>query len=319
MRRLFLFIPVLLLFVFAEAQNTQKGKLTLAVVSDQQQPLENATVEVLRKKDSILVKAGITDQAGIAEIENIKLGDYLLKISMVNYTSTYSYFSLTAQQADITLPKITLQPKTTQLDGVTVTGRKPFIQKLIDRIVVNVDNSIVSSGSTAMDVLERSPGVTVGQNDVISMAGKAGVIIMINGKIVPMTGEELGNYLRSLPSTVIERIDLITNPSARYDAAGNAGIIDIRMKKDQRLGFNGTFTANYGMGYYPKTGAGNTFNYRSKKVNLFGNLNYNYSNNFNNLITRRDFFENGIHQGAYDQDNMIRRYINSTGARVGAD
>ena len=102
--------------------------------------------------------------------------------------------------------------------------------------MVNVENSIVNAGSTALEVLERSPGVTVDQNDAISLRGRSGVIIMIDGKPTPMSGSDLANYLRGLPSNAIERIDIITNPSAKYDAAGNSGIIDIRMKKDQRFG-----------------------------------------------------------------------------------
>jgi iron complex outermembrane receptor protein len=303
-------------FSFGQTQ----GKIVATIHNDHNAALENVTVELLKAKDSSLFRTAISNTSGKVTFDKVPFGSYLIKATIVNYNKNFSTsFVLAEERNNVELPVISLQPVSASLGEVKVSAKKPFIQKLIDRIVVNVDNSIVSSGSTAMDVLERSPGVTVGQNDAISMAGKAGVVIMINGKIVPMTGEELGNYLRSLPSSVIERIDLIANPSAKYDAAGNAGIIDIRMKKDQRLGFNGTLTANYGQGYYPKTGAGNTFNYRSKKVNLFGNFNYNYSNNFNNLITRRDFFTNGIHQGAYDQDNMIRRYVNSTSARVGAD
>ena len=247
------------------AQTTQRGKITVAVVNDQQQALENATVEVLRKNDSVLVKAGITDKLGKAELENIRLGDYLLKVSMINFASFYSSFSLTAEKADMQLPGVILQPRATQLGSVTVTGRKPFIQKLSDRIVVNVENSIVSAGSSAMDVLERSPGVLIDQNDAISLRGRAGVIIMIDGKPTAMSGADLANYLRGLPSAAIERIEIITNPSAKYDAAGNSGIIDIRMKKDQRLGINGTATAGYGQGVYPKANAGSTFNYRNKK------------------------------------------------------
>src|SRR5205085_12079710 len=134
-------------------------------------------------------------------------------------TEYSSPFSLSAEQATITLPTITLLPKTSQLGGVTVTGRKPFIQKLSDRIVVNVENSIVSAGSSALDVLERSPGVNVDNNDAISLRGKQGVIITIDGKPTPMTGVDLANYLRGLPSSAIERLEIITNPSAKYDAA----------------------------------------------------------------------------------------------------
>lgn len=296
----------------------QSGNVAVHIVNEQQLALENVTVELLRSKDSSLVKVAISDKTGLADFENINFGTYLVKTTIVNYTAHYSPV-FTLSEAKLQLPSLLLQPHTAEMGGVTVTARKPFIQKLTDRIVVNVENSIISTGSSAMDVLERSPGVRIGQGDAISLAGKAGVIIMINGKNVPMSGEELGNYLRSLPSNIIERIDIITNPSARYDAAGTAGIIDIRMKKDQKLGANGTLTGNYGQGRYPKANTGGTFNYRSKDLNIYGNLNYSYAKHFNHLVTDRYFFQNGIYQGSYDQDNMIQRMSNSSVARLGAD
>jgi iron complex outermembrane recepter protein len=238
---LFLFIAT-----FAAAQENSRGKIT-ASVRNNQQAAENATVELRYAKDSALVKLALTDKTGIAEFENIRFGTYIIKVTMVNFSMQYApAFSLSAAQSIVQVPPITLQPVTTQLGAVTVTGRKPFIQKLSDRIVVNVENSIVSTGSSAMDVLERSPGVNVDQNDNITLRGKSGVIVMVDGKPTPMTGADLANYLKGLPSSAIERIDIITNPSAKYDAAGNSGIIDIHMKKDQRLGVNGTFTTGYG-------------------------------------------------------------------------
>jgi iron complex outermembrane receptor protein len=319
MRKLCAIVTVLLLVIFVKAQSPQKGKLTVTVVNDQQQAIENATIEVFRKNDSVLVKAGLTDKAGIGELDNIRLGEYLVKFSAINFTPQYSTISLTPENPSLELQKVILQPKSTQLGGVTVTGRKPFIQKLSDRIVVNVDNSIVNAGSSAMDVLERSPGVNIDQNDIISLRGRAGVIIMIDGKPTAMGGADLANYLRGLPSAAIERIDIITNPSAKYDAAGNSGIIDIRMKKDQRLGTNGTLTAGYGQGVYPKANAGTTFNYRNKKINLFGNYNYAYRVGLNHLILDRNFYSNGIYNGGDLKDNYSKSPFNSNTARLGLD
>lgn len=311
----------LLSVIILQAQQKQQGKITIVVWNESQQALENATVELLKAQDSLLVKAAITDKAGLAELVNIAFGDYLLRITMVNYNKQYAKpIQLTAAEPQVTLSPIKLVPITgAQLKEVTVTARKPFIQKLNDRIVVNVDNSIVSVGSSAFDVLERSPGVLIDPNDVISLRGRQGVIIMIDGKITPMSGADLVNMLRSLPANSIERIDLITNPSARYDAAGNSGIIDIRMKKDQRLGANGTLTAGYGQGVFPKANAGTTFNYRNKKINLFGSYNYSYRKNLNHLILKREFFKDGQYDGAYDQDNYMKAPLNSKNARLGAD
>lgn len=320
MRRIVLMTCFVSCSLLSIAQQPTKGSVTLRIVNSRQAGLENATVELLKGKDSSLVKVAITDKEGTGLFENIPFGSYLAKITIVNFTTQYtSPIELSESQTSVLLPVITLLPKSGDLTGVTVTARKPFIQKLTDRIVVNVENSIVSAGSSAMEVLERSPGVNIDQNDVISLRGKSGVIIMIDGKPTAMSGADLANYLRGLPSAAIERIDIITNPSAKYDAAGNSGIIDIRMKKDQRLGVNGTLTAGYGQGVYPKANAGGTFNYRNKKVNVFGNYNYAYRIGLNHLILDRNFFSNGTYNGGDLKDNYAKLPFGSHTTRIGMD
>ena len=308
-----------ILSVTVNAQTTHPGKLKVTISNEKDLPFENVTVELLKAKDSSLVKAALTDHNGVAEFEKIPVGPYLVRASMVNYGLQYAAIELNESNGDINSTKLSLSPQATQLGAVTVTGKKPFIQKLNDRLVVNVENSIVNAGSSAMDVLERSPGVSVDQNDVFGLRGKQGVIIMIDGKPSPMTGADLANYLRGLPSNAIERIEIITNPSAKYDAAGNSGIIDIRMKKDQRFGVNGTVTTSYGQGVYPKANAGTTFNYRNKKVNLFGNYNYGYRKGLNHLYLDRNFYENGNFKGRDLKDNFARFPFNSNVVRLGAD
>ena len=301
-------------------QETDRGQITITIANEKTELLENATVELLKALDSTLIKVALTGKSGIAEFEKIRFGSYLLRVSMVNYAVSYTRtFDLSAEHNLVQLPRLVIQTKSTQIGEVVVTAKKPFIQKLKDRIVVNVENSIVSAGSSAMDVLERSPGVSIDQNDVIGLRGRQGVIIMMDGKPSPMTGTDLANYLRGLPSGAIERIDIITNPSAKYDAAGNAGIIDIRMKKDQRLGTNGTLTAGYGQGIYPKTNAGTTFNYRNKAINIFGNYNYTYRIGLNHLILDRNFYTGGIFSGGDLKDNYAKMPLSSNTARLGMD
>lgn len=302
------------------AQVAERGKITAVILNEKNQPVENATVELLKSQDSSLAKTAISDKNGLAELDQIRPGTYLVRTSCVNYATQYSsVIVLSQEQLNLRLANIVLQPSAKEIGEVVVTARKPFIQRLSDRLVVNVENSIISAGSTAMDVLERSPGVTIDQNDVIAMRGRQGVIIMIDGKLSPLTGAELANYLRGLPSNAIERIDLITNPSARYDAAGNSGIIDIRMKKDQRMGANGTLTAGYGQGVYAKSNAGATVNYRDKKVNLFGNYNYSYRINMNHLFLDRNFYTNSVYNGGDLKDNFARTPAGFHTVRVGAD
>ncbi len=304
--------------LLAAAQQNNRGAITATILNNQQTAIENVTVELRKAKDSSLIKTALTDKTGKAEFENIAFGEYLIKASAVNFAAPYSTsFSVSSGKTE--LPVMALQPIAKDLTTVTVVSRKPFIQKLADRIVVNVENSIVSTGSSTMDVLERSPGVNISNDDVISLRGKAGVIIMIDGKPTPMAGSDLSNYLKGLPSAAIERIDIITNPSARYDAAGNSGIIDIRMKKDQRFGTNGTATAGYGQGVYAKTNAGTTLNYRNKDMNVFGNYNYAYRIGLNHLLLDRNFYENGIYNGGDLKDNYSKSPSSAHVARLGMD
>lgn len=316
--------PIWLFFFFLtattlRAQTIHTGKISATVKNENQNVLPNATVHLLKSKDSSLVKVAITDNNGVAEFEHLAFGNYLLKATMVNHVPQFSApVTLSAIQSN-TPVAILLAQRSSEMKEVLVEAKKPFIQKLTDRIVVNVDNSIISAGSSAMDILERSPGVNIDQNDVISLRGKQGVIIMIDGKPTPMTGTDLANYLKGLPSSSLDRIDIITNPSAKYDAAGNSGIIDIHMKKDQRLGANGTLTAGYGQGVYPKANAGTTLNYRNKKINVFGNYSYAYRKGLNHLILDRNFYTNGAFDGEDKKDNYTTFPLNFHVARLGAD
>src|SRR6187200_897334 len=290
--------PALTLIIFliasymVSAQTTERGKISGKVTDEQQKPIEGATAELLRTKDSSLVKVAISNKSGVIEFENIRFGSYFIKTTYINHERSFSsIIDLSATNSAVTVNDIILKHAAKELQTVQVTGRKPFIQQMTDRIVVNVENSVI----------------------------KTGIIIYIDGKPSPMSGADLVNYLRSLPSNAIERIELITNPSARYDAAGNAGIIDIRMKKDQRFGTNGSFTAGYGQGIYPKANTGINFNYRNKKVNLFGSYNFSYRMGLNHLLLDRNFYTDGQFTGQDLKDNFtkIPLYLNTV--RFGAD
>jgi len=321
LNRFFLFTFFVISVAFAQAQSAMPRGSALVTITHGGTPVENVSVEMLRAADSVLLKTALTDKSGLALFDNVAVGNYMLRATAINFATAYSApFSITETTLAVTVPSITLQAKEArQLEGVTVSARKPFIQKLSDRIVVNVENSVVSAGASAIDVLERSPGVTIDQNDAIALRGRQGVTIFIDGKPSAMSGQDLANYLRSLPSNAIERIEIITNPSAKYDAAGNSGIIDIRLKKDQRLGTNGTLTAGFGQGVYPKANAGATLNYRNKKVNLFGSYNYAYRQLLNHLVLDRNFYTNGVFNGADLKDNYTKMLLKSNNVRAGAD
>jgi hypothetical protein len=305
----------------AFAQNAPQYSVNGAVSDEQGAPVAYATVTLHRATDSTLVKGGVTDEKGVYDIEAapgpLQSTAYFIRASMVGFqTVSSSSFTLSASENRHESDKLILRPSATAL---TVAAIKPFIERKSDRLVVNVDNSIIGAGSSAFEVLERSPGVFINANDGISLRGKQGVVIMIDGKPTPLSGQDLANLLRGMPSNSIDRIEIISNPSAKYDAAGNSGIIDIRLKKDLNMGTNGTFSANYGQGIYPKAGAGINMNHRNKKINLFGSYNYSYRRGFNKLDLTRRFFDNGVLTGAYDQRNYLVFPFRFQTARVGAD
>jgi iron complex outermembrane recepter protein len=281
----------------------------------------NATASLVNQQNKKLLKTSLADNNGSVLFENLPAGSYQLKITASGFNEKVTdSFTLTEANMSVNLSPVVLTEKqNVALKEVTVSATKPFIQRMNDRIIVNVDNSIINAGSSAFEVLEKSPGVTIDPNDNIALKGKQGVVIMIDGKPSPMNGADLVNYLRGLPSSSIDRLEIISNPSSKYDAAGNSGIIDIRMKKDQRLGMNGTFNAGYSQGIYPKANTGFSLNYRDKKANVFGSYNYAYRKNLNRLFLDRNFFTDGNFTGSDLKDNFSRAQINSNTVRFGTD
>ncbi|MCD2424967.1 TonB-dependent receptor [Niabella pedocola] len=279
-----LLAPALLFLFQATAQaQTISGN----VKDDAGKPAEKATVSLLNAKDSSIVKLNAAKADGGYQFEAIGSGRYLVMATSVGYASGYSP-AFDYNGTSLKLEPITLEKSGTQLTGVVVTSRRPLVEVKADKMIVNVEGTVNATGNDGIDLLRRSPGVMVDKDDNISMAGKNGVEVYIDGKPSPLKGSELGNYLRSIQSTSIESIELITNPSAKYEAAGNAGIINIRLKKDKSLGTNGTLTAGYNVGVFSKYNGGLSLNHRGKKFNAYGNYNYSQGLNNNILTLNRD-------------------------------
>jgi ferric enterobactin receptor len=232
--------------------------------------LELVTVTLHRAVDSVVVKTEFTDAKGAFELGAPAGGRYLVSAAHVGFARYWSSaFELPA--TGVVLPAIGLAPRqATTLQEVAVTGRKPLYERLTDRTVVNVADSPLAAGATTFDILGRSPNVAVSNTDELALRGRQGLLVVLDGKRVPLTGSELAEYLRALPAEQVQSIELITNPPASYDAQGGAGVIAINLKKDQRLGANGSLNASYGRGRYGKAVGGGTLNYRRKNLNLYG-------------------------------------------------
>lgn len=288
------------------------------IMEESGKPISFASVMLLRAADSALVKMELTNEKGEYLLTPVPDGTFFVKVVMMGYQPAFSAV-FTVSAADVDVPDMLLTSKANELNEVAVRAQKPFVEVHADKLVVNVESSIVNTGSIALEVLARSPGVTVDNNDNISLKGKQGVNVMINGKIQPISGEDLANMLKSMPSGAIESIELISNPSAKYDAAGTAGIINIKLKRDKKIGLNGSVNATYAQGVYGKTNWGGNMNYRNKKFNLFANYNGSYREGFNHLTLDRNFYQNKQFVSAYVQDNQYLYKIGNHSGGLGVD
>lgn len=271
-------------FAMANAQNfVIKG-----VVYNSDKPVEAATIFLLGT-DSSKIKQGFSDKSGHFMMEAPKSGSYLLSIQSVG---SYPYFSasfmLDESHPVADLKTIKLQASA-KLADVVVSSKKAFIEQKIDKTVINVDASPTNAGLSAYELLEKTPGVTVDKDGNISLKGKAGVSVMIDGKPTYLSAQDLANYLKNLPSTSLDQIEIMTNPSAKYDASGNAGIINFKTKKSKIRGFNSSITLGGGIGKYPRANESINLNYRTGKVNVFANYSYNYNKRLQVLDLTRNF------------------------------
>lgn len=315
MKKIVLSLLLAVVCCYAQAQ-TVKG----VILDEQNNPQPFATVLLKNAADSVLSKGEISNEKGEFNFENVKNGNYFVEVQIVGLEKKYiPAISLTEENPNIELGTIVMKPGSKDLKEINVVADKPFIEQQVDKTVVNIENSIIQNGSSVMEVLEKLPGIMADQNGRISLKGKQGVIILIDGKATALSGQDLANTLKSMPSSSIQKIEIITNPSAKYDAAGNAGIINIIMKKNKREGFNGSVSVGYGQGRYSKYNGSLSLNYKTKACNLF--FNYSYSNRlgFNNLTIDRKFYAGDSTNTIFRTENYILFPSENHSPRIGAD
>jgi len=273
-----------------------------------------ANIGLYNAADSSLYKAGTSDEAGIFNLIGLGAGLYYLKAVGIGVGSfQQSGIQLQENQA-LDLGVLSITDKSIKLEELTVTASRVMVEIKPDRTVFNVEGTINSAGSDAITLLRKAPSVTVDNNDNISVLGRAGVLLYVDGKRLPLTGEDLTTYLQNLPAEQIDRIEIITNPGSKYEAEGNAGIIDIRLKRDKNLGANGSVNATYSQGFYHRANLSGSGNYRNKRFNAFGNAGLGDGGGFNNMNFLS--YLNGLEQ---DEINNRRNTWDNYNYRVGAD
>jgi len=296
------------------------GHISGALLDEQGKPMVFATASLLNAKDSTIVKGAISNEEGIYTFEHVKNGLYIVKASNIGYEKAVSEpFNIGNGSEDINLPKITMKASSHSLNAVSITAAKPLIEHKTDRIVMNVENSVLAAGNSAMDILERAPGVSVDKDDNISLKGKQGVTVMLNDKLTYLTSAQLATLLRSTDGTTIQSIEIISNPSAKYDAAGNSGIINIKLKKNKRTGTNGSITVGVGQGEYGKDNETFQLNHKEGNLNLFGSFSHNDNKRLQNIDIKRVITDTGGHQTYFNQFSPLLDADHNNSYRLGAD
>jgi len=269
--------------------------VTGSILDDENEPIPFANIAIFEANDSKLVKGVISDDEGNFEITLEEKKAYILKVSFLGFEEFEYNFS-----GSIDLENIILKPLAEQLSSVVVTVQKPLIQRQQDKLIVNVEGSTVSLGNSTLEILEKSPGIIVDRDGNLSLSGRNGVRVFLDGKDLRIQGDELASLLRSMPSSNIEKIEIITNPSAKYEAQGNAGIVNIVTKKGKLYGTNGSLTLTPGYGRYFRWENSFNINHRGEKFNIYGQ----YS-----LAKRTQWMKINIDRAFLDEnDNIISFY-----------
>jgi len=254
-------------------------QITGVVQDDQGKPLASASIALEKAIDSSVVKLSISNPNGQYAFAPVTAGRYFVSVTHIGYQPGRSADFETGGQGTFPMSEIRLAPLSGQLTQAVVEAGKPLVEARTDRIILNVEGNINAIGSDALELLRKSPGVTIDKDNNLSLEARGGVQVFVDGRPTYLSGSTLAGYLQTLPSSLIESIEIIPHPSAHYDAAGSAGIINIRLKKNKAYGTNMTVSAGYNIGIYGKYNGSVSLNHRDAHLNVFGDYTYNHSIN----------------------------------------
>jgi iron complex outermembrane recepter protein len=305
----------------------QTGSISGTVQDNSKKSVIGASASLLKAVDSSVIKTALTDKDGKFTFSEIDHGKYLVAVTVSGFRKAVSgEITVKNESPAQELGVISLTVEAKSLETVTVTSKKPFIEQKMDKTIVNVDAAVTNAGSSILEVLEKSPGITIDKDGNISLKGKLQVLVLIDGRPTYLGQTELASLLKSMPASNADQIEIMTDPSAKYDAAGNSGIINIKTKKNKQQGFNGSINLNYSQGRYWKTNNNFNLNYRKGKFNFFANGGYSKWNGFQNLDINRKFSAPGSIPGSikdytaiFDQETKMRNQSDNYMMKMGVD
>ncbi len=283
---------------------TLNAQSIIGSIKNNDLPVSFANVMLYRSADTTLVKFTYSDDYGRFIFDNVKEDSYIIQVSYVGLQD-YKSNAILVIKNDIKLDDINMNSGAVSLNEVVVTASKPIMEVKADKLVLNVAGSVLASGDDALSLLRKAPGVLVDNNENISLMGKSGLVIFIDGKPSPLTASDLANMLKNMSSNDIESIEIISNPSAKYEAQGTAGIINIKRKKLNKDGINGSANVALRQGETFGFNTGLNLNYRNEKFNVFGNADYFDSNNINYNIINRTQNNLGFHTDNKSKNNNV--------------
>lgn len=309
---------LLLLLSFIDTAAAQDASLKGKVISSDSKAIGTATVSILQVADSAWVRSEITDENGFYSFKNIAEGNYLIEVHATGYKKIMQPVNIAKTTV---LPDLILQQNATELKEVVVKSKVPYIQNDLGKTIVNVEQSLMNVGSNVLELLRRSPGVMVDGNGNISMNGKQGVLILIDGKQTYLSGDQLADYLKGLSTDMVAQLELITQPSAKYDAEGNAGIINVKTKKNKKNGFNGNNVFTCSQGVYPYIGNNIRLSYKKNKLNLTTDAGFYTATGFLRQHLERTIsdVQTGVVQTNFVQNSFFKEKFTDYNLRLGAD
>jgi outer membrane receptor protein involved in Fe transport len=307
-------LPVFLFLIGFYTLSAQHASVSGLLKNADGEAITFANIGLFSMVDSVFIKAGYSDDQGSFDVTGLKTGDYFLKATLLGYKEQKVDGIKVVDNQRFELGTITMMPESVTLEEATIVASRVMVEVKPDRTIFNVEGTLNSVGSDALSLLRKAPGVTVDNNDNINVLGRAGVILYIDGKRLPLSGQDLSNYLQNLTAEQIDRFEIITNPGAKYEAEGNAGIIDIRLKRDKNLGTNGSLNSTVSNGRYHRANLSGTGNYRNKKLNVFGNGSLGDGKGYNDMAFF-SFLNNMVQEEINNSVNDFQNY----NYRVGTD